>query len=484
MFTEELVKENGITDVETESAGAFELEECIGEGGQGAVYKTQHPNLLVKLSYASKDNFKPNIVYRRYRNLRSRIDLPSNLAKPLNEIKPIVKGGKVFYGYVMELMEDMVPLSSLHCKKGEEFALYIERLGGIRRIYTLLRKLAEILNQIHAAGYCYGDLNPNNIFISSDTEFSEVQLIDCDNMTIAADFKDSISFKGFSAPEVVREHKFNTPLSDTWSFAVVAFFALRQELPFHGSLVTDAATMDISTIEKKEEEADLPFIDDQDEDNVGESAVFCDVMETKDLQDLFKRTFSGEKNFLTRPALFEWIEALQIGENSFMKCKNCGKHYIKIDKKHECPFCDTESHEPYILILNTILAGNKIIDTSFSRPAYLLEDTSILLNIPIDEKKSVCIEASFNTAKQQLALLLISQKELKAALIVPKENICKNCTLKEGVPLLIDVKEKKQYQILFPEYILTSVVHDEDEHNESEALKFRGVILFKYRGEV
>lgn len=119
MFTEEFVKENGITDVETESAGAFELEECIGEGGQGAVYKTQHPNLLVKLSYASKDNFKPNIVYRRYRNLRSRIDLPNNLAKPLNEIKPIVKGGKVFYGYVMELMEDMVPLSSLHCKKAK-----------------------------------------------------------------------------------------------------------------------------------------------------------------------------------------------------------------------------------------------------------------------------------------------------------------------------------------------------------------------------
>ena len=37
MFTEELVKENGITAIETESAGTFELKECIGEGGQGAV---------------------------------------------------------------------------------------------------------------------------------------------------------------------------------------------------------------------------------------------------------------------------------------------------------------------------------------------------------------------------------------------------------------------------------------------------------------
>lgn len=116
MFTDEIVKQNKITNVETESAGIFELKECIGEGGQGAVYKTQRTNLLIKLSYASK-GFNPETVYRRYRNLRSRIDLPDYIAKPLNEIKPIEKGGKIFYGYVMELMEDMVSLSSLQCKK-------------------------------------------------------------------------------------------------------------------------------------------------------------------------------------------------------------------------------------------------------------------------------------------------------------------------------------------------------------------------------
>lgn len=483
MFTDEIVKKNGIVDVETESASIFELEECIGEGGQGAVYKTQRPNLLVKLSCASKESFNPNVAYRRYRNFRSRIDLPNNLAKPLSEIKPIEKGGKVFYGYVMELMDDMVPLSSLHCKKNEKFKLYLERLGGIRRIYILLRKLAEILDQIHAAGYCYGDLNPNNIFVSSNTEYSEVQLIDCDNMTIAADFKESITFRGFSAPEIVREHKSNTPLSDTWSFAVVAFFALRQELPFHGKLVTDAATMEISAIEKKEDESDLPFIDDQNEDNAGKTSIFRDVMETEMLQSLFKRTFSGEKSFLTRPALFEWIEALRESEMMFIKCRNCGKHYIKVGKKHECPFCDKESYAPYILILNTILAGNKIVDTSFSHPAYLLEDASILLNVPIGDKKSVYIEASFNASKQQLSLLLTNQKELKVTLSIPKEKTAKNCTLKEGVPLLINVKGNNRYQILFPEYMLTSIVHDEDNPKESEPLKFRGVILFKYWGE-
>lgn len=483
MFTDEIVKQNKITNVETESAGIFELKECIGEGGQGAVYKTQRTNLLVKLSYASK-GFNPETVYKRYRNLRSRIDLPDYIAKPQNEIKPIEKGGKIFYGYVMELMEDMVSLSSLQCKKNESFALYLDRLGGIRRIYTLLRKLAEILEQIHSAGYCYGDLNPNNVFISSNTEYNEVQLIDCDNMVIAADFNDSIAFKGFSAPEVVREHKFNTPLSDTWSFAVIAFFALRQELPFHGKLVTDAATMEISTMEKKEEESDLPFIDDMDKDNTGKSSALRNLLETEMLQSLFKRTFSGEKSFLTRPALFEWIETFRIGETTFMKCKNCGKHYIKVGKKHECPFCDKESHTPYIFIRNTILA---VLDTGFSpgfsHPAYLLENTSTLMNVPVAQTKSACIEASFNAIKQQLNIQLTNQKELKATLIVTEEKTSKNCTLKAGIPLLIDVKEGMKYQILFPEYTL-EIDRDEDEPKEGDLPKFRGIIIFTYRGEV
>ena len=482
MLTEEIVKKSGIKQVETESAGVFELRKCIGEGGQGAVYTTQRKNLLIKLSYASK-GFNPKTVYRRYRNLRSRTDLPEYIAKPLNEIKPIEIGDKVFYGYVMELMVDMVSLTSLQSKKNEKIAFYLERLGGIRRIYTLLRKLAEILEQIHAAGYCYGDLNPNNIFVSSDTEYSEVQLIDCDNMVIAADFNDSIAFKGFAAPEIVREHKFNTPLSDTWSFAVVAFFALRQELPFHGKLVTEAATMEISTMEKREAESDLPFIDDLDNDNASKSSGFRDLLETEMLQELFKRTFSGEKSFLTRPALFEWIEALQIGEKTFMKCNNCGKHYIKIGKKHECPFCDKESHAPYILILNTIITGNKVLDTGFSHPAYLLEDTSTLMDVPVALTKSARIEASFNATKQQLSIQLTDLKELKATLNIPKEKITKNCTLKAGIPLLINVKEGMKHQILFPEYTL-EIDRDEDEPKEGDLPKFKGVILFTYRGEV
>lgn len=481
MLTEEIVKKSGIKQVETESAGVFELRKCIGEGGQGAVYTTQRKNLLIKLSYASK-GFNPKTVYRRYRNLRSRTDLPEYIAKPLNEIKPIEIGDKVFYGYVMELMEDMVSLTSLQSKKNEKIAFYLERLGGIRRIYTLLRKLAEILEQIHAAGYCYGDLNPNNIFVSSDTEYSEVQLIDCDNMVIAADFNDSIAFKGFAAPEIVREHKFNTPLSDTWSFAVVAFFALRQELPFHGKLVTEAAT-EISTMEKREAESDLPFIDDLDNDNAGKSSGFRDLLETEMLQELFKRTFSGEKSFLTRPALFEWIEALQIGEKTFMKCNNCGKHYIKIGKKHECPFCDKESHAPYILMLNTIITGNKVLDTGFSHPAYLLEDTSTLMDVPVALTKSARIETSFNATKQQLSIQLTDLKELKTTLSIPKEKTSKNCTLKAGIPLLINVKEGMKYQILFPEYTL-EIDRDEDEPKEGDLPKFKGVILFTYRGEV
>jgi hypothetical protein len=104
------------------------------------------------------------------------------------------------------------------------------------------------------------------------------------------------------------------------------------------------------------------------------------------------------------------------------------------------------------------------------------------MNIPIAETKSANIEASFNVSKQQLSILLTDQKELKVTLNIPKEKTTKSCTLKKGISLLIDVKEGKQYQILFPEYTRTNIIHDDDS-KENDPLKFRSVILFKYWGE-
>ena len=55
-------------------------------------------------------------------------------------------------------------LRSRHIKIIQNRVFLIRHL--IMYYNLLLRKLAEILDQIHAAGYCYGDLNPNNIFVS------------------------------------------------------------------------------------------------------------------------------------------------------------------------------------------------------------------------------------------------------------------------------------------------------------------------------
>ena len=51
-----------LKQVETENSEVFKLVECIGEGGQGAVYSTQRKNLLVKLSIV-KENSREFIKY-------------------------------------------------------------------------------------------------------------------------------------------------------------------------------------------------------------------------------------------------------------------------------------------------------------------------------------------------------------------------------------------------------------------------------------
>ena len=267
-LTTEFLEKEQITQVETENSEIFELKDCIGEGGQGAVFKTQRKNLLVKLSI-SRDNSLNKIksIYRRYNNLRCRRDFPAYLAKPLCEIAPIERNDHIIYGYVMELMEDMVSINSLFRKNNENPLEYINRMGGIQRMYTILRKTAEILDKIHSLGYCYGDLNPNNVFVSSDTNYNEVQLIDCDNLMIASEFEGMIYYPNYGAPEVVKGLSSNNAITDTWSFAVLAFYTLRQVFPFNGLLVTEANSLNLSQMEAKAKFAELPFIDDEQGDN-------------------------------------------------------------------------------------------------------------------------------------------------------------------------------------------------------------------------
>ncbi|MCQ2061104.1 MAG: serine/threonine protein kinase [Fibrobacter sp.] len=442
-----------LTQVGTENSEVFKLVECIGEGGQGAVYTTQRKNLLVKLSIAKED--ADDIIkakYRRYGTLRGRRDLPSYLAKPLSEITPIVRDGFIVYGYVMELMEDMVSLHSLFRKNGEKPTVYISRMGGIQRMYVILRKIAEILDGIHSIGYVYGDLNPNNVFISKDPAYTEVQLIDCDNLMVAADYDGFIYYPGYGAPEILKGIARNSSITDIWSYAVLAFYTLQQAMPFQGKMVMDAGTMELSQLERKAEAGELPFID-EDLNNAAAHALPKDVMESPTLQQLFLKAFGKDSSPISRPVLQEWIAEFQNWEHRFVKCSNkdCGSAYLKYKGVNKCPFCDEKSIESFVVCRKMI--RHDLSCSQYDSPIIVV-DSPVKVEIPISEYKMLQLEVRLDAKLKKVYIKQFSDEDITVEWSIKGIGTGKKVVLRPNTPngTGLSVLNKEDNFLQFSEY--------------------------------
>jgi serine/threonine protein kinase len=106
-------------------------------------------------------------------------------------------------GYVMQLLSEMVPfshfwldgqtaekmgpdqipawLSAMPENEAKKIVHYC-KTGGLRRRLHALYKCASLLARLHGNGMVYGDISPNNIFISEGMNDTSVWLIDADNI--------------------------------------------------------------------------------------------------------------------------------------------------------------------------------------------------------------------------------------------------------------------------------------------------------------
>lgn len=216
----------------------YELTGKIGEGGQGIVLSTSIEGVLVKI-LNSQDELKKKKWLKQIEWTLNQNLSGLNLALPLAQIvKPRI-------GYVMELMDGLISLqdvleeSYLGLVEEQSIAKYIET-GGLKRRLKILSKIAKILSELHSRGYAYGDISPANIFVSENILYSEVWLIDCDNLCFNEKQGSTHVFTpGYGAPEVVKYSSNVNCLTDAWSFAVMVFELLTHQHPFKGIFVDD-----------------------------------------------------------------------------------------------------------------------------------------------------------------------------------------------------------------------------------------------------
>jgi eukaryotic-like serine/threonine-protein kinase len=331
------------------------LTKCIGGGGQGDVYRTEDKNVVVK--FVSDEEGNPMVDDAGYDDYKSDIDEVRilNLDQQLPIAKPIFLLQRPYKGYVMRLLEGMVPIMKLMVvPKGDSQLQYYLETGGLKRRLKLLTKLSRIFAHLHSLPIVYADISPNNIFISEDVSANEVWLIDADNMRYTLDFNYTISTPGYSAPEVCKKSSANNTLSDVYSFARLAFELLTTVNPFRGKLeFQDSGIQDEDdwgdepSFFDKIELGDIPFIDDAKNDsNTCEAGIPRDIVLTNGLSELFQRVFSleGRKNPASRPTMLEFYKGLQKASDATVQCPECQSSYY-ITRKN-CPFCSNETVRP------------------------------------------------------------------------------------------------------------------------------------------
>ncbi len=369
------------------------LTKELAKGAQGAVYITNIPNLLVKISTSNEDStvdegriLLKNKAYDMVRILP--IGKNTNIILPLSILEDAI-------GYTMELLEDMDSLENVfrrnerldvddrsewldeQYRSAPDFAKLFDNYiatGGLRKRLLCLIVAAITLSRIHMNGLVYGDLSLKNIFVSNEKEYHETWFIDSDNLDYLENAeKRGSGWKtpGYGAPEIYKGAP-NTMYSDAFSFAIIAFMILTDIHPFVGNeskRLEEEVDNDIhheyrkfsnyDMVEELSLIANLPWIGDPK--GINDIQWPYGFYITDELYTLFHQTFGieGKTNLTARATLPEWIEILVKAYDHVVQCQCCGMSYYASDyrgkQNSECPWCDGKTEK--IMVTSFLVDG-------------------------------------------------------------------------------------------------------------------------------
>jgi serine/threonine protein kinase len=223
--------------LEAKQLGQYTLEEKVGEGGMGVVYRAKHALLrrptAVKL--LATDRTTPDSIARFEREvqLTSRLNHPNTIA--IYDYGKTSEG--VFY-YAMEFL-DGVNLEDL-----------VERYGAIPegRTIAILRQVCGSLTEAHGIGLIHRDIKPANIIINRRAGmFDVVKLIDF-GIVKAVDSKKLLSLTAdgswtgtplYLSPESIQRPDQVDARSDLYALGAVGYFLLTGTPVFNASSLTE-----------------------------------------------------------------------------------------------------------------------------------------------------------------------------------------------------------------------------------------------------
>ncbi|QDT44311.1 Serine/threonine-protein kinase PknB [Gimesia alba] len=223
--------------IKAKQLGQYALEEKLGEGGMGVVYRGHHAMLrrptAIKLLDIEKTTDEAVARFEREVQLTSQLNHPNTIA--IYDYGRTPEG--VFY-YAMELLEG-INLDDL-----------VKQFGPLPedRVIHLLKQIAGSLSEAHQLGVIHRDVKPANIFLTHrGGVYDFVKLLDF-GLVKAVDGREQASLTSTNAmagtPMYLSPEGINHPdqvdaRSDIYAFGAVGFYLLTGTTVFEGDSIIE-----------------------------------------------------------------------------------------------------------------------------------------------------------------------------------------------------------------------------------------------------
>ena len=217
--------------------GSYTLDEKVGQGGMGVVYKASHALLqrpaAIKLLVPERAGERAVERFEREVQVTSRLTHPNTIS--IYDFGRTPDG--TFY-YAMEYVD------------GLDLQTLVEHHGPQppARVAHLLSQLAGALAEAHDAGLIHRDVKPANVMVCERggmldvvkvLDFGLVKQMDSDEDAASTDAHRIVGTPLYLAPEALTAPESLDARSDLYALGALAYFLLTGSAPFSGTNVVD-----------------------------------------------------------------------------------------------------------------------------------------------------------------------------------------------------------------------------------------------------
>ncbi|MCS6916004.1 MAG: serine/threonine-protein kinase [Myxococcales bacterium] len=209
----------------------YRLDELVGEGGTGHVYRGFHLRLRIQVAVKILRHNAGEMAFARF---RKEAEVTARLRHP---------------GIVQVIDYDVTPEGRAYLVtewlEGETLAAYLRRRGALppAEAVALLSQVCDAVGAAHAAGVIHRDLKPANLFLLAGEGPPQVKVLDfgiaklIESDPVRTEEGQTLGTPRYMSPEQIRIDGGGDvgPASDQWSLGVIAYEMVAGRPAFPGS---------------------------------------------------------------------------------------------------------------------------------------------------------------------------------------------------------------------------------------------------------